>query len=113
MSCEEKPQLQSGGEHQDNGSPILAHMGKLEPPIFVVPVPFVIELMLNFKALLIEVEYFQEDFNREFGNRYVTSRRQIMITGTIMSFGGKIRYKHMSSYGTYHCGRNASATIVS
>ena len=97
MSCEVKPQLQSGGERQDDGSPILAHMGELEPSIFVVPVPFVIELTLDFEALSIEVEYFQEDFDGEFGNRYVTSRGQIMITGTAMSFGGKIRYKHMSS----------------
>jgi hypothetical protein len=76
-------------------------------------VPFVIELTLDFEALSIEVEYFQEDFDREFGNRYITSRGQIMITGTVMSFSGKIRYKHMSSYGTYRCRRNASATIVS
>jgi len=88
-------------------------MGELEPSIFVVPVPFVIKFALNFEALSIEVEYFQEDFDGEFGNRYVTRRGQVMINGTVMSFGGKIRYKHMSSYWTYRCGRNASATIVS
>ena len=93
--------------------PIPAHMGELEPSIFVVPVPFVIELTLDFEALSIEVEYFQEDFDGEFGNRHVTSRRQIMITGTVMSFGGKFRDKNMLSYSTYRCGRNASATIVS
>ena len=73
-------------------------MGELEPSIFVVPVPFVIELMLNFEALSIEVEYFQKDFDGEFGNCHVTSRGQIMITGTVMSFGGKFRNKNMSSY---------------
>jgi hypothetical protein len=75
--------------------PIPAHMGDLEPSIFVVPVPFVIELTLDFESLSIEVEYFQEDFDGESGNRHVTSRRQIMITGTVMSFGGKFRDKHM------------------
>jgi hypothetical protein len=113
MSCEENPRLQSGGECQDDGSPIPAHMGKLKPSIFVVPVPFIIELTLDFKALLIKVEYFQEDFNREFGNRHVMSRGQIMITGTVMSFNGKFGDKNMLSYSTYHCRRNASATIVS
>jgi hypothetical protein len=113
MSCEENPRVQSGGERQDNRSPIPAHMGELEPSIFVVPVPFVIELTLDFEGLSIKVEYFQEDFDGEFGNRHVTSRGQIMITGTVMSFGGKFRDKNMLSYSTYHCGRNASATIVS
>ncbi len=55
--CEEKPQLQSRGGREDNGSPIVAHMGKLEPSVFVVPVPFVGGLV--FEALSIEIEYLQ------------------------------------------------------
>jgi len=56
-------------------------MGELEPPIFVVPTPIVVALVLEVEFLSIEVENFQEGFDGELGNRYcVTSRGQVTIT---------------------------------
>ena len=70
-----------GGECQDNRSPLAAYMGKLEPPIFVVPTPIVVALALELEFLSIEVESFQEDFDGELSNHHhVTSRGHVMIT---------------------------------
>jgi len=81
LCFKEKPQLQSGGERQDDRSPLAAYMGELEPPIFVVPTPIVVALVLEVEFLSIEVENFQEGFDGELGNRYcVTSRGQVTIT---------------------------------
>jgi hypothetical protein len=81
LCFKEKPLEQSGGERQNDRSPLAAYIGKLEPPIFVVPTPIIVALALEPEFLSIEVENFQEDFDRELSNRYyVTSGGQVMIT---------------------------------
>ena len=47
MCFKEKPLEQSGGERQDDRSPLAAYMGELEPPIFVVPTPVIVALVLE------------------------------------------------------------------
>ena len=61
-------------------------MGELEPSVLVVPSPFIVELVVEPEGKSIEVEYFQEDVDGEFGNCYVTSRGRITITGMVMWF---------------------------
>ena len=116
LCFKEKPQLQSGGECQDNRLPPVAYMGKLKPPIFVVPIPIVAALALELEILSIEVENFQEDLDGELSNRHhITSRGHVTITtaGQSSLSGRKIGYKHMSSCWKYCCGRNSSVTITS
>jgi hypothetical protein len=66
-------------------------MGELEPPTFVVPTPVVVALALEPEFLSIEVENFQEDFDRELGNRYyVTSGGQVTTAGRSSLSVGKL-----------------------
>ena len=68
----------------------MANMGKLEPSVLVIPIPFGIEL--SPEALPIEVEYLQEDVVVKAASDCHSSGRRVRdpkITGTEVSFGEK------------------------
>jgi hypothetical protein len=89
-------------------------MGELEPSVLVVPTAFidhaVIEpeglwmeveyeglwMQVEYEGLSIEVEYFHEDFDGEFGNRYVTSRGRMTLAVMVRCFSWDIGRKRMS-----------------
>ena len=57
--CEVESQPQSVRRSEYDGSPIVAHVGELEPSVLVIPNPLGTEIVP--KTLPIEVEYLQED----------------------------------------------------
>ena len=61
----------------------MAHMGKLEPPVLVVPNPLRTELISE--CVPIEVEYLQEDIIGEVVDCHDSDR------GTVRPFGGDMK----------------------
>ena len=61
----------------------MAHVGKLEPTVLVIP-----NSELVSEGLPVEIEYLQENFIREVMDCHGSGGRAVGITGATVSFGG-------------------------